>query len=90
MEDAASLTMESTNIAFTTDSFTVSPLFFNGGNIGKLAIAGTVNDLAMMGAKPRYLTCSFMIEEGFEYDKLETIVISMRDEMAKSGVMIVA
>ena len=90
MEDAASLTMESTNIAFTTDSFTVSPLFFNGGNIGKLSIAGTVNDLAMMGAKPRYLTCSFMIEEGFEYDQLETIVISMRDEMAKSGVMIVA
>ena len=90
MEDAASLTMQSTNIAFTTDSFTVSPLFFNGGNIGKLAIAGTVNDLAMMGAKPRYLTCSFMIEEGFEYDQLETIVISMRDEMAKSGVMIVA
>ena len=90
MEDAASLTMQSTNIAFTTDSFTVSPLFFNGGNIGKLAIAGTVNDLAMMGAKPRYLTCSFMIEEGFEYDQLETIVISMRDEMAKSRVMIVA
>jgi len=90
MEDAASLVMESTNIAFTTDSFTVSPLFFNGGNIGKLAIAGTVNDLAMMGARPRYLTCSFMIEEGFEYDKLEEIVISMRDEMAKSGVMIVA
>lgn len=90
MEDAASLLMESTNIAFTTDSFVVSPLFFNGGNIGKLAIAGTVNDLCMMGAKPKYLTCSFMIEEGFEYAKLEEIVISMRDEMAKSGVKIVA
>jgi hydrogenase expression/formation protein HypE len=90
MEDAASVVMQSTKIAFTTDSFTVSPLFFNGGNIGKLAIAGTVNDLAMMGARPRYLTCSFMIEEGFEYDALEQIVISMRDEMAKTGVMIVA
>lgn len=90
MEDAASLMMESTHIAFTTDSFVVSPLFFNGGNIGKLAIAGTVNDLCMMGAKPKYLTCSFMIEEGFEYAKLEEIVISMRDEMAKSGVKIVA
>ncbi|AFL68453.1 hydrogenase expression/formation protein HypE [Sulfurospirillum barnesii] len=90
MEDAASLVMNSTNIAFTTDSFVVSPLFFNGGNIGKLAIAGTVNDLCMMGAKPKYLTCSFMIEEGFEYAKLEEIVISMRDEMAKSGVKIVA
>ena len=90
MEDAARVHMQSQNIAFTTDSFTVSPLFFNGGNIGKLSIAGTVNDLAMMGARPKYLTCSFMIEEGFEYDKLEQIVISMRDEMQKSGVKIVA
>lgn len=90
MEDAAALSMQSTKIAFTTDSFTVSPLFFSGGDIGKLSIAGTVNDLVMMGAKPLYLTCSFMIEEGFEYDKLETIVLSMRDEMAKSGVKIVA
>lgn len=90
MEDAASLVMESCKIAFTTDSFTVTPLFFNGGNIGKLAIAGTVNDLVMMGAKPKYLTCSFMIEEGFLYDSLEEIVISMRDEMAKSGVKIIA
>lgn len=90
MEDAASLMMQSHTIAFTTDSFVVSPLFFKGGNIGKLAIAGTVNDLAMMGAKPKYLTCSFMIEEGFEYAKLEEIVMTMRDEMAKSGVKIVA
>ena len=90
MEDAARLEMNSSKLAFTTDSFVVSPLFFKGGNIGKLAIAGTVNDLSMMGAKPRYLTCSFMIEEGFEYDKLEEIVITMRDEMAKSGVKIVA
>lgn len=90
MEDAAVLTMKSEKIAFTTDSFTVSPLFFKGGNIGKLAIAGTVNDLSMMGARPKYLTCAFMIEEGFEYDKLEEIVVSMRDEMAKSGVKIVA
>ncbi|MDD3343700.1 MAG: hydrogenase expression/formation protein HypE [Sulfurospirillaceae bacterium] len=90
MEDAASLVMQSSRIAFTTDSFTVSPLFFNGGNIGKLAIAGTVNDLVMMGAQPRYLTCSFMIEEGFLYSDLEQIVLSMRDEMEKSGVKIVA
>lgn len=90
MEDAASLVMDSCKIAFTTDSFTVTPLFFNGGNIGKLSIAGTVNDLVMMGAKPKYLTCSFIIEEGFLYDQLEEIVISMRDEMEKSGVKIVA
>jgi hydrogenase expression/formation protein HypE len=56
-EDAAVLNMDK-KIAFTTDSFTVSPLFFNGGNIGKLSIAGTCNDVAMMGAKPEYLTCS--------------------------------
>lgn len=63
-EDAALLPV-SGPVAFTTDSFTVSPLFFEGGDIGKLAIAGTVNDLAMMGAKPEYLSASFIIEEGF-------------------------
>ncbi|NLC27499.1 MAG: hydrogenase expression/formation protein HypE [Campylobacteraceae bacterium] len=89
MEDAASLDMKGP-IAFTTDSFTVSPLFFNGGDIGKLAIAGTVNDLVMVGAKPKYLTCGFMIEEGFLFEDLKTIVQSMKDEMLKSGVKIVA
>lgn len=89
MEDAATLHVKGP-IAFTTDSFTVSPLFFEGGNIGKLAIAGTVNDLVMAGAKPLYLTCSFMIEEGFLVEELESIVISMKEEMAKSGVKIVA
>ena len=87
-EDAAVLEVEN-KIAFTTDSFTVSPIFFKGGNIGKLAIAGTVNDLAMMGAKPLYLSSSFIIEEGFSFSELETIVISMRDELAKSGAKIV-
>ncbi|MBT8348895.1 MAG: hydrogenase expression/formation protein HypE, partial [Sulfurovum sp.] len=76
-------------IAFTTDSFTVSPIFFNGGNIGKLAIAGTVNDLAMMGAKPLYLSSSFMIEEGFPFEDLETIVKSMSEELKHSGAKIV-
>jgi hydrogenase expression/formation protein HypE len=89
MEDAATLHVKSP-IAFTTDSFTVSPLFFEGGDIGKLAIAGTVNDLVMAGAKPLYLTCSFMIEEGFLLSELECIVVSMKEEMAKSGVKIVA
>ena len=90
MEDAAVLTMQSKKIAFTTDSYTVSPIFFNGGNIGKLAISGTVNDVAMMGAKPLYLTCSFMIEEGFAYDDLVTIVKSMSEELKVSGAKIVA
>ncbi len=87
-EDAAVLQV-SKKIAFTTDSFTVSPIFFKGGDIGKLAIAGTVNDLAMMGAKPLYLSSSFIIEEGFSFDELTTIVESMAKELAKSGAKIV-
>lgn len=87
-EDAAVLEVKK-KIAFTTDSFTVSPIFFNGGNIGKLAIAGTVNDLAMMGAKPLYLSASFMIEEGFPFDDLETIVKAMAEELEHSGAKIV-
>jgi len=87
-EDAALLNL-SGETAFTTDSFTVAPLFFAGGDIGKLAIAGTVNDLAMMGAEPQYLSCSFIIEEGFEVAKLRTIAASMRQELAKSGTRIV-
>ena len=88
MEDAAVLDLNS-KLAFTTDSFTVSPIFFKGGNIGKLAIAGTVNDLAMMGAKPKYLSCSFIIEEGLPFEELEEIVKSMAEEMKKTGVQIV-
>ena len=88
-EDAAVVEMNG-KTAFTTDSFTVSPLFFNGGNIGKLAIAGTCNDLAMMGAKPEFLTCGFMIEEGLEYDELEKIVKTMANELKKVGAKIVA
>ena len=87
-EDAAVLNMDK-KIAFTTDSFTVSPIFFNGGDIGKLSIAGTCNDVAMMGAKPKYLTCSFMIEEGLEFNELEMIVKSMADELKKVGAKIV-
>ena len=88
MEDAAVLDLNS-KLAFTTDSFTVSPIFFKGGNIGKLAIAGTVNDIAMMGAKPKYLSCSFIIEEGLPFEELEEIVKSMAEEMKKTGVQIV-
>ena len=78
-EDAAVVELNS-KAAFTTDSFTVSPIFFNGGNIGKLAIAGTCNDLAMMGAKPEFLSCGFIIEEGLEFEELEVIVKTMADE----------
>ncbi|MFV7790654.1 hydrogenase expression/formation protein HypE [Aliarcobacter lanthieri] len=87
-EDAAII--ENGKFAFSTDSFTVSPLFFNGGNIGKLAICGTCNDLSMMGAKPKYLTCSVIIEEGFEISQLEIIVNSMKEELVKNEAIIVS
>jgi len=87
-EDAA--VIEDGKLAFTTDSFTVSPLFFPGGDIGKLAVCGTCNDLAMMGAKPKYLTCSVIIEEGFSFDELETIVQSMQKELAINCAIVVS
>lgn len=87
-EDAAVLNMQG-KIAFTTDSYTVTPLFFSGGDIGRIAVAGTLNDLAMMGAKPLYLSCAFMLEEGLSYETLERIVISMKEELSQSGAKIV-
>ena len=90
MNDAAQLEIDFKKLAFTTDSFVVNPIFFNGGNIGKLAVCGTVNDLAVSGAKPLYITSAFIIEEGFSIKKLEKIVISMANEASKAGVKIVA
>ncbi|MAD42023.1 MAG: hydrogenase expression/formation protein HypE [Arcobacter sp.] len=87
-EDAAII--EEGKLAFTTDSFTVSPLFFSGGDIGKLAVCGTCNDLAMMGAKPKYLTCSVIIEEGFSTRELEKIVKSMKKELDINGAIVVS
>lgn len=88
--DAAVLSMQQGKIAVTTDSFVVKPLFFPGGSIGKLAVAGTVNDLAVSGAKPLYLTCGFIIEEGFPLKDLKTIVQHMAEEAKKAGVILVA
>lgn len=76
-------------IAFTTDSYVVDPLFFPGGNIGKLAVCGTVNDLAVSGAVPKWLSASFIIEEGFPLRDLSLIVETMADEALKAGVKIV-
>jgi hydrogenase expression/formation protein HypE len=87
-EDAA--VIEDGKLAFSTDSFTVSPLFFAGADIGKLAVCGTCNDLAMMGAKPKYLTCSVIIEEGFSVSELKTIVSSMKQELAINGAIVVS
>ncbi|MDQ1298068.1 MAG: hydrogenase expression/formation protein HypE [Campylobacterota bacterium] len=87
-EDAAVLEING-KIAFTTDSYTVTPLFFNGGDIGKIAVAGTLNDLAMIGARPLYLSCAFIIEEGLPYETLERIVLSMKEELSKGNAKIV-
>jgi hydrogenase expression/formation protein HypE len=89
LSDAACLSINGTNIAFTTDSHVISPIFFPGGDIGKLAVTGTANDLAVMGAKPLYLSCGLIIEEGFEIEKLEQIIRSMSDTAKDAGVHIV-
>jgi len=90
MEDAAVLPRPGGKIAFTTDSFVVSPLFFPGGDIGRLAACGTVNDLLMRGATPRYLSAGFILEEGLETETLEKVASSMREAAEEAGVSIVA
>jgi hydrogenase expression/formation protein HypE len=89
LEDGASLATSAGRLAFTTDSFVVSPLFFPGGNIGDLAINGTVNDLAMCGARPLYLSCGFILEEGFAVADLQRIVASMAAAARTAGVQVV-
>ena len=89
-DDAAVLTPPVRRMAVSTDGFIVSPAFFPGGNIGKLSICGTVNDLACMGAKPLYLTCAFVIEEGFPMEKLEEIASAMEKMAKEAGVHIVS
>ncbi len=89
-DDAAVLAPPVGKMAVSTDGFIVSPAFFPGGNIGKLSICGTVNDLACMGAKPLYLTCAFVIEEGFPMDKLEEIASAMEKTAKEAGVHIVS
>ena len=76
-------------LAFSTDSFVVDPIFFPGGDIGKLSVCGTVNDLAMCGAVPKYLSCSFIIEEGLPVEDLEKIVESIRCTAERAGVQVV-
>lgn len=76
-------------LAFSTDSFLVDPIFFPGGDIGKLSVCGTVNDLAMCGAEPKFLSLALILEEGFETEKLRKILASIRAEAEKAGVQIV-
>ena len=89
MEDAAVLEING-KIAYSTDSFVVTPVVFKGGDIGKLSVCGTVNDLLMMGAVPQYITAGFILEEGLEIDLLEQIVASMAKTAEAAGVRIVA
>jgi hydrogenase expression/formation protein HypE len=88
--DIADLIQYGNKLAFTTDSYVIDPLFFPGGDIGTLAINGTVNDLAMSGAKPLYLTCGFILEEGLSIDILRKVVNSMQIAANQAGVKIVA
>ena len=89
LHDGALLQIPQNRIAFTTDSYIVQPIFFPGGDIGKLAVTGTINDLAMCGAKPLYLSCSFIIEEGFLQSDLRKIVNSMQAQAKSQSVQIV-
>ncbi len=92
LEDQAVFSLNgyaSSRLAYSTDSYVVSPIFFPGGDIGKLAISGTVNDLAMSGARPLYLSSGFILEEGFAVDDLKKILSSMRDAAAEADVTVV-
>jgi hydrogenase expression/formation protein HypE len=89
LDDQAVLQVNGSRLAFTTDSFVVTPIFFPGGDIGTLAINGTVNDLAMCGARPLHLSAAFILEEGLATENLRRVVESMRNAAAVAGVQIV-
>ena len=88
--DAVLLNISDQHTIFTTDSFVVQPLFFSGGDIGRLAVYGTVNDLAMAGARPLYLSCGFILEEGLPLETLARVVDSMQQAARETGVHLVA
>ena len=89
LDDAASLPFSGDRVAFSTDTYVVNPVFFPGGDIGRLAVCGTVNDVATSGATPLYLSVGFVLEEGFPIDDLKTILESMRDAAREANVHIV-
>ena len=89
-DDAAVLEVGAGRLAMSTDGFIVSPQTFPGGNIGKLSVCGTVNDISCMGARPLYLTCSFVIEEGFALSELKEIAEAMARTAEEAGVRLVA
>lgn len=89
LNDQATFELNGLKLAFTTDAFVVSPLFFPGGDIGKLAIHGTVNDLAMSGARPLFISAAFILEEGFQMEQLQRIVRSMKEACEEARVLLV-
>ncbi|MFA5347694.1 MAG: hydrogenase expression/formation protein HypE [Methanoregula sp.] len=89
MDDGAVIPLNGTNLVFTTDSHVVRPIFFPGGDIGRIAVCGTINDLAMMGGQPVALSCGMIIEEGFEVGDLERIVASMDEALGEAGASLV-
>lgn len=89
MYDAALIPVQGGRIAFTTDSFVVKPIFFPGGDIGRLAVCGTVNDLAVSGSVPGFISVSFILEEGLDLGDLERVVISLAQAAGEAGVKIV-
>jgi hydrogenase expression/formation protein HypE len=89
LDDGAVIPLNGENLVFTTDSHVVRPIFFPGGDIGRIAVCGTINDLAMMGGRPIALSCGMIIEEGFEIDDLARIVASMDDALGEAGASLV-
>jgi hydrogenase expression/formation protein HypE len=89
LHDGALLSVDGARLAFSTDSYVVQPAFFPGGDIGSLAVFGTANDLAMCGARPLYLSCALIIEEGLPMADLWRVVVSMREAAAEAGVQVV-
>lgn len=89
LHDGAIFSLGESRIAFSTDSFVVDPIFFPGGDIGKLAVFGTVNDLAMCGARPLYLSVGLILEEGIKMDEVQRVIHSMREAADEAGVMLV-
>jgi hydrogenase expression/formation protein HypE len=89
LDDGAVIPFNGQNLVFTTDSHVVRPIFFPGGDIGRIAVCGTINDLVMMGGRPIALSCGMIIEEGFEIDDLAKIVASMDDALGEAGANLV-
>ncbi|MCP4160961.1 MAG: hydrogenase expression/formation protein HypE, partial [Deltaproteobacteria bacterium] len=89
LNDSAVFEIDGKKLSFSTDSYVIDPIFFPGGNIGELAVNGTINDVSMCGAKPLYLSVGIIMEEGFPFEDLEIIIKSMGEAAKKAGIQIV-